>query len=59
VQTQIPHQAILQKRGRSTRYLLNGAGHGDLSVKGGDVLMWTTTRILALLVDFFTLELKG
>jgi acetyl esterase/lipase len=59
VQTQIPHQAILQKKGKSTRYLLDGAGHGDLSVKGGDVLMWTTTRILTLLVDFFTRELKG
>jgi acetyl esterase/lipase len=59
VQTQIPHQALLQKKANSTRYLLDGAGHGDLSVQGGDVVMWTTTRVMNLLVDFFTKELKG
>lgn len=59
VQTQLPHQAALAKKASSTRYLLEGAGHGDLSVQGGDVVMWTTARIMNLLVDFFTRELKS
>ena len=59
VQTQIPHQALLKKRATSTRYLLKGAGHGDLSVNKSEVEMWTTTTIMTLLVDFFTRELTG
>jgi acetyl esterase/lipase len=59
VQTQLPHQAILARKGSSTRYLLEGAGHGDLSVRGGDVVMWTTARVMNLLVDFLAAELRG
>jgi acetyl esterase/lipase len=59
VQTQSPHRALLAKKATSSRYLLQGAGHGDLSVKGGDVVMWTTARVMSLLVDFFSKELKG
>jgi acetyl esterase/lipase len=59
VQTQLPHQALLKKKATSARYLLNGAGHGDLSVKNSEVEMWTTTTVMTLLVDFFTKELKG
>jgi acetyl esterase/lipase len=58
VQTQLPHKAILAKKVTSTRYLLEGAGHGDLSVRGGDVAMWTTARAMNLIVDFFKSELK-
>ncbi|HEX4443735.1 MAG TPA: alpha/beta hydrolase [Galbitalea sp.] len=57
-QTQLPHQAVLAKKGTTTRYLLEGAGHGDLSVQGGDVVMWTTKRIMDILVDFFAAQLK-
>ena len=59
VETQIVHKALLKKKVSSTRYLLDKAGHGDLSVKGGEVAMWTTTRIMDLIVDFFTKQLKG
>lgn len=59
VQTQIPHQALLKKKATSKRYLLEAAGHGDLTVKGSEVRGWTTTTIMTLLVDFFTKELKG
>jgi acetyl esterase/lipase len=59
IQTQLPHQALLKKKARSTRYLLEGAGHGDLSVATREVAAWTTTKVMTLLVDFLDKELKG
>ena len=52
VQTAHLHRALLAAGARSTRYLINGAGHGDLAVKGGEEKLWTTEPMLRLATDF-------
>ena len=42
VQTALLHRALLKAGASSTRYLVTGAGHGDLAVKGGEEKFWTT-----------------
>ncbi len=52
VQTALLHHALLAAGARSTRYLVSGAGHGDIAVKGGEEKLWTTVPMLRLIVDF-------
>jgi acetyl esterase/lipase len=58
LQTQLPHQALLGAKATSTRYLLDGAGHGDLTTDGAQARLWTTKRVLDLVVDFFRTSLS-
>ncbi|WP_369369809.1 carboxylesterase family protein [Promicromonospora sp. Populi] len=54
-QTLLTHDALLAAGVPSTRYLVQGAGHGDLSFlgdpEGGRV--WSTEAVLDPIVDFF------
>jgi acetyl esterase/lipase len=36
----------------STRYLIDGAGHGDLAVKGGEEKLWSTEPMMRIGTDF-------
>jgi acetyl esterase/lipase len=53
-QTLILHNALLAAGARSTRYVVDGAGHGDLAFMGDRIsgLPWSTNRIMDLIVDF-------
>ncbi len=50
-QTQILHEALLNKGVDSTRYVVKGAGHG------GDV--WAQPKIVNIIIDFLDSHLKG
>jgi acetyl esterase/lipase len=59
VQTAVLHQALRSTGADSTRYLVTGAGHGDIAVKGGEEKFWTTVPMMQLLVDFLNRTLKS
>ena len=52
VQTALLHRALLRAGVSSTRYLVTGAGHGDLAVKGGEEKFWTTASMMKIMTDF-------
>ncbi|MCU1411131.1 MAG: hypothetical protein JWR04_1838 [Rhodoglobus sp.] len=58
VQTAHLHSALLASGASSTRYLIDGAGHGDLAVKGGEEKYWSTRAVLAVMVGFLDRHLK-
>jgi acetyl esterase/lipase len=53
-QTLILHNSLLAAGARSTRYVVDGAGHGDLSFIGDAAsgLPWSTNQVLGLVIDF-------
>jgi acetyl esterase/lipase len=53
-QTLILHNALIAAGAHSTRYVLEGAGHGDLSFLGDSKsgLPWSTNQTMGLIVDF-------
>jgi acetyl esterase/lipase len=53
-QTLILHDALLATGVRSTRYVVDGAGHGDLSFMGDtrSGLPWSTNKVMNTIVDF-------
>jgi acetyl esterase/lipase len=53
-QTLILHDALTAAGARSTRYVVDGAGHGDLSFIGDKQsgLLWSTNKVMSLVVDF-------
>jgi acetyl esterase/lipase len=53
-QTLILHDALVAAGVRSTRYVVEGAGHGDLAFMGDTQsgLLWSTNRVMNLIVDF-------
>ena len=55
-QTLILHNALAAAGARSTRYVVDGAGHGDLAFMGDakSGLPWSTNEIMDLIVDFLT-----
>jgi acetyl esterase/lipase len=55
-QTLILHNALAAAGARSTRYVVDGAGHGDLAFMGDTKsgLPWSTNEIMDLIVDFLT-----
>jgi acetyl esterase/lipase len=54
-QTLMLHNALIAAGGQSTRYVLDGAGHGDLSFLGDSKsdLPWSTKQTMGVIVDFF------
>jgi acetyl esterase/lipase len=52
VQTAHLHGALRTAGADSTRYLIAGAGHGDIAVKGGEEKYWTTEPMLRFATDF-------
>jgi len=53
-QTLVLHNALIGAGGHSTRYVLDGAGHGDLSFLGDSKsgLPWSTNQTMGIIVDF-------
>lgn len=53
-QTLILHDALVATGVRSTRYVVDGAAHGDLSFMGDTQsgLLWSTNKVMNLIVDF-------
>jgi len=53
-QSLILQQALAAMGIRSTRYVVDGAGHGDLSFMGDEQsgLLWSTNKVMNLIVDF-------
>ena len=54
------HTALLEHGAESTRYVLTGAKHGDLSAMLGDpdaALAWCTEEILGYITDFLAKHL--
>jgi acetyl esterase/lipase len=53
-QTLILHDALVAMGVRSTRYVVDGAGHGDLSFMGDTQsgLLWSTNKVINMVVDF-------
>jgi len=53
-QTLILHDALVAAGVHSTRYVLDGAGHGDMAFMGDSQsgLPWSTKQIMDLIVDF-------
>jgi len=52
VQTLHLHAALRAVGADSTRYLVTGAGHGDIAVKRGEEKLWTTQPMLAITTEF-------
>ncbi|HEV7743096.1 MAG TPA: alpha/beta hydrolase [Pseudolysinimonas sp.] len=52
VQTAHLHDRLRAAGADSTRYLITGAGHGDIAVKGGEEKFWTTEPMLGLATRF-------
>jgi acetyl esterase/lipase len=60
-QTLLLHTALLTHGVESTRYVLDGAGHGDLAAMLGDpetALPWSTREVLGYVVDFLDEKLS-
>jgi len=52
-QTQRVHKALLAAGVESTRYLLQGAGHGDMAVSDPESgLPWSSTTTVGIITDF-------
>jgi len=53
-QTLILHDTLVAAGVRSTRYVVDGAGHGDLTFIGDTQsgLLWSTNKVMNLIVDF-------
>jgi len=60
-QTLILHNALTAAGGQSTRYVLDGAGHGDLAFLGDAKagLPWSSRESMDILVDFLRRSLGG
>ena len=61
-QSLLPHTALLEHGVPSTRYVLTGAKHGDLSAMLGDpdaALPWSTKEILGYITDFLAKHLHS
>jgi dipeptidyl aminopeptidase/acylaminoacyl peptidase len=57
-QTQRVHKALLAAGVDSTRYLLRGAGHGDMAVSDPvSGLPWSSTTTMAIITDFLHRQL--
>ena len=52
VQTAALHRALRAAGAESTRYIVVGAGHGDIAVKGGEEKFWTTAPMMRIITDF-------
>lgn len=58
-QTLILHNALTAAGVHSTRYVINGAGHGDMSFLGDSKagLPWSTNQVMGIMVGFLNREI--
>ena len=59
VQTAALHHALRAAGADSTRYVVLGAGHGDIAVKGGEEKFWTTVPMMRIITDFLDRALRA
>jgi acetyl esterase/lipase len=52
VQTELLHRALRAAGADSTRYLIEGAGHGDIALKRREDKYWSTVPVMKIIVDF-------
>jgi acetyl esterase/lipase len=59
-QTLLLHNALNSAGARSTRYVLDGAGHGDMAFLGDAKagLPWSTNEVMGIIVDFLKSALR-
>jgi acetyl esterase/lipase len=59
-QTLLLHNALNSTGAHSTRYVLDGAGHGDMAFLGNPKagLPWSTNEVMGLIVDFLKSTLR-
>jgi acetyl esterase/lipase len=59
-QTLLLHNALRAAGVDSTRYVIEGAGHGDLVFAGdpASALRWSTSQVMGYLVDFLNAKLR-
>ena len=53
------HRALRTAGADSTRYLLEGAGHGQLALSGAQARQWTSLQVMTLVRDFLDRSLRG
>jgi acetyl esterase/lipase len=60
-QTLILHNALSAAGSRTSRYVLEGAGHGDMSFMGDSEsgLPWSTKETMGIIVDFLRASIGG
>jgi dipeptidyl aminopeptidase/acylaminoacyl peptidase len=61
-QTLILHNALRAKGVDSTRYVVKGANHGDLTFLGGDpnaAKQWSSQQVMGDIVSFLSTHLGG
>jgi acetyl esterase/lipase len=59
IQTGLLHRSLRDAGVESTRYLLPGAGHGDLSMTGRQAAVWTTTTVMTVVRGFLDDHLRS
>jgi acetyl esterase/lipase len=57
-QTLVLHNALKAAGADSTRYIVDGAGHGELSPTPESKLPWSTQQVMGLVVDFLKAQLS-
>ncbi|HSZ99071.1 MAG TPA: alpha/beta hydrolase [Streptosporangiaceae bacterium] len=57
-QTGLLQRALVGAGGDSTRYVLAGAGHGQLSLTGRQAKQWTSVQVLTTIRDFLDQKLR-
>jgi acetyl esterase/lipase len=58
-QTGVLHRALLASGADSTRYVLAGAGHGQLSLTRRQARQWTSVQVMTTITDFLSQQLRG
>jgi acetyl esterase/lipase len=58
-QTELLHGALLAAGADSTRYLLTGAGHGQLSLTRRQAQQWTSLQVMTIIKEFLDRHLRS
>ena len=58
-QTGVLHRALIGAGADSTRYVLAGAGHGQLSLTRRQAEQWTSVQVLTAIKDFLDQQLRS
>lgn len=59
IQTALLHAALLRAGTSSVRYLVEGAGHGPISLHAREARLWNTTAVMGRMTDFLAAHLTG
>jgi len=59
VQTALLHAALLRAGASSVRYLVEGAGHGPISLHAKEAQRWNSASVVGRMTDFLAARLTG